>query len=96
VKSSITSAGTMALKGERTDADHAVGSMSDSSKITSDTANTTLTWTPSVSAKDLAGNAMSTTTVTESGAPRQNFKPQRRRRDGHRANCGGTTSRRGC
>jgi hypothetical protein len=34
---------------------------------------TTLKWTPSATAWDLAGNAASTTQVTESGAPKQNF-----------------------
>jgi hypothetical protein len=36
-------------------------------------ATSTMVWSPSSSAKDLAGNAMSTATATESGAPKQNF-----------------------
>ena len=36
-------------------------------------ATSTMVWTPSASATDRAGNAMSTTARTETGAPKQNF-----------------------
>jgi archaellum component FlaF (FlaF/FlaG flagellin family) len=35
--------------------------------------SSTMVWTPSASVRDLAGNAMSTTPRTETGAPKQNF-----------------------
>jgi hypothetical protein len=35
--------------------------------------STTLKWTPSGTATDLAGNAASTTQASESGGPKQNY-----------------------
>jgi hypothetical protein len=44
-----------------------------SGTVSTDTANRTMTWPPSASATDLAGNPCGTGTVTESGAADAEF-----------------------
>lgn len=68
VGATSTVAGTMSMSGSTVTV--ALGANPTSPNTV---ASGTMTWSPSASAKDLAGNAMSTTARTETGAPKQNF-----------------------